>query len=1400
MNYNIPIIADFDGDGKDDILQPVYNKNAGNMTIHTFLTRTINESQYTYQKITTFKDWLPSSFAYSCGDMNTDGKADLVYTSQSFYSIYAKGEASLVKQITDGFGIQAQLDYTFFSHDKKFIRNKIGYPVVKELRQPNGLGGLKNITEYSYTTPNFSYTKRAFLGFDYFYMINNGISTRYEFSQNQDYQVSYLERMTQFIDYIISQKDIYQQIINTQFLSFDNKRFMMYNHIVVDYDIMNNIYTYKTTTPHTTGQYKGRVKETRLEKKSSAGENAPYEIKQTQEVSYTQRSVSANGKMITLTSPTRVTSKEEISGSSLVKTGYTDYTYYSGSPNIQRIKQWNDHGFQQQDFFNYSYGLPTRIDKTASDVSYSMRTDYTYDSKRRFITQEKSQNTDIVSYTYNQKTGNVLSVTDINNLTTTYSYDALGKKTKTIFPDGTKEIIDYVWADNQALSDGMENAVFHTHTSTTTGNLKTVCYDRLCREILAFSINGFKETQYNFNGQVKRSSYPYNHMSVTADEKAWVNYAYDTYGYLRSEKGPTTNLCYSYGEKSITVYDAIRNTTYTKTHDAAGRLLTSTDPAGTISYSYSLESHNGKICDKMQITAFNNTTSILTDQWGNRLSLSDPNAGTITSTFNGFGQLLTQTDANGTLSTYSYDNFGRNTGIAMTASNIPTTTISYTYDANGKKGTLASETISPDNTSISYTYDNFLRLTGKTYMVDNSSYTYSYSYTDRGQIENIVYPSGISIKHEYISGRLKRIRHTTNGLQESAFNALSYHLGSPSLVWSYNIGTEYTYNNKSQLLRKESGLLSGSGSQRQRLRQDFYYSYDNAGRISSRSNAYYPYEYAPSEELFFHDKINRLWKVQKRDYEDENTPNNSTLFTMDYNQNKIMSHSGVGDYSYTSAKPHALTNVELYDEETISLNRCDLTYNAFNKVQTIDEGNYHYEIGYYPNKNQAISILKENDEIISKKHYAGKAFEYEDVSNTKYHYVYAYGQPVAVLIQQGDGDIIPYTIHTDHLGSVDIIADRNGTIIDSMSFDAWGNRRDRLHRTQKEEGVTHLIDRGFTGHQHLDVFNLINMGGRIYDPTVQQFLSPDPYVQMPDNTQNLNRYAYCLNSPLMYTDPTGEKLKWWQWGLIGLGVDALTGGAISAMAAATATAASAAITTNATSLLAFNTTTYTAILPFQHTLSAIDMTVNFFRSGEGNYKGVWNAIKIDFGIANSFLSMFDFDKSASPLEWGLQLYNNFSFGEQLQTSIGRGFAHMQNIGGFVDAVGYYKGRTTIRLQGDYIGSNLFSGISFGHYVFGYDMALTPNDDAKYNHDLFAHEFGHTYQSRNAGLLYLFKYGIPSAAGGDLSEADADWRGYMNLGIDPWGYVSKYSEKPNRIKWWESGAGSILWPFMWIWNR
>ncbi|MBM0657808.1 RHS repeat-associated core domain-containing protein, partial [Capnocytophaga genosp. AHN8471] len=81
-----------------------------------------------------------------------------------------------------------------------------------------------------------------------------------------------------------------------------------------------------------------------------------------------------------------------------------------------------------------------------------------------------------------------------------------------------------------------------------------------------------------------------------------------------------------------------------------------------------------------------------------------------------------------------------------------------------------------------------------------------------------------------------------------------------------------------------------------------------------------------------------------------------------------------------------------------------------------------------------------------------------------------------------------------------------------------------------------LLDRGYTGHEHLASVGLIHMNGRLYDPVLHRFLQPDNFVQDPFNTQNFNRYGYCLNNPLLYTDPTGE------WFVIDDAIAMLVGG------------------------------------------------------------------------------------------------------------------------------------------------------------------------------------------------------------------------------------------------------------------
>jgi len=115
-----------------------------------------------------------------------------------------------------------------------------------------------------------------------------------------------------------------------------------------------------------------------------------------------------------------------------------------------------------------------------------------------------------------------------------------------------------------------------------------------------------------------------------------------------------------------------------------------------------------------------------------------------------------------------------------------------------------------------------------------------------------------------------------------------------------------------------------------------------------------------------------------------------------------------------------------------------------------------------------------------------------------------------------------YYVHTDHLGSLNVLTNASGAIVQETSYDAWGNRRDPATLQNYATPPINLItDRGFTGHEHLDAFKLINMNGRIYDPALGRFLSPDNYVQSADFTQSYNRYSYCMNNPLMFTDPSG---------------------------------------------------------------------------------------------------------------------------------------------------------------------------------------------------------------------------------------------------------------------------------------
>ena len=129
-----------------------------------------------------------------------------------------------------------------------------------------------------------------------------------------------------------------------------------------------------------------------------------------------------------------------------------------------------------------------------------------------------------------------------------------------------------------------------------------------------------------------------------------------------------------------------------------------------------------------------------------------------------------------------------------------------------------------------------------------------------------------------------------------------------------------------------------------------------------------------------------------------------------------------------------------------------------------------------------------------------------------------------------------YWLLTDHpsavlrtgLGSTAITTNGSGSRTAELRYKAWGE-------TRYTYGTTPTAYK-FTGQRLDDSTGLYYYGARYYDPVLGRFISADTLVPEPGNPQALNRYAYGLNNPLKYTDPTGH---WFESALdiISIGID-----------------------------------------------------------------------------------------------------------------------------------------------------------------------------------------------------------------------------------------------------------------------
>ncbi len=134
--------------------------------------------------------------------------------------------------------------------------------------------------------------------------------------------------------------------------------------------------------------------------------------------------------------------------------------------------------------------------------------------------------------------------------------------------------------------------------------------------------------------------------------------------------------------------------------------------------------------------------------------------------------------------------------------------------------------------------------------------------------------------------------------------------------------------------------------------------------------------------------------------------------------------------------------------------------------------------------------------------------------------------PISTVARATHTTSTAHYVLEDHEGSVSGLLTSSGSIAVGESFTAFGNRREASTWSgppnATEAAIADSITRqGFTGQTVLGQMGLNQMNGRVEDAVSGTFLSPDPYLTDPEDTQDYYRYAYVYNRPISNVDPTG---------------------------------------------------------------------------------------------------------------------------------------------------------------------------------------------------------------------------------------------------------------------------------------
>jgi len=1239
---------DYNGDGITDLL--FWNKASGILKIHPIKNGVI-------------QPWIDSRTGFNsghkvyAGDYLGNGLVDLFFwgSSAGNASLHPlKGPIpDLLTKITDSAGIGTNLAYKPLTDNAVYSTDlsSVSYPtrhfqvpmyVVSVVSSDNGLGG-QNRVDYTYKGSKVHVHGRGGLGFSEITAADqvSGVSTITTFNQTFPFIGSATSSTKQLNGINLSNSVVTPQSITLYSATIPDVVFP-YADITTettrDYDTNRDLVRVKTDNNYGAGTYGNLMSVTVTNEELASNGSTNVTVTTTTTNLYGQDDP-ASWILGRLTDATvvkdRVSVIDPTQNTTSTRRSKFEYDLLTGQLTKEIIEPENGvAGIKVETVHGYdSFGnkiLVSKRDPSLVEPDRDTSTIYTADGY--FIASVINALGHTETHNYDPRFGARTSLTGPNGLTTSWQHDEFGRRTLETRTDGTTTSTTLRFCQTGEGCDGG-----HVVVANQSGGAETRAFHDSHGRKIKVEKDGFsgdiyvRETTYDSKERKLGESNNYNKVGGTP---LWTCYDYDDLNRVKAVSTPDAVSCnnvpalakvkeiaYSGFTTTTTLHNAasdgsaLPDQTRIETRNGLGKRVSVQDELTLLEYKYDLY---GNLTDQTVTPQFTydatgtkvaatNTTPIITtmeyDQRGRKASMNDPDKGQWSYLYNAFGEMTSQTDANGQTITMAYDELGRIKrrdevlGVNPDPVNISPDewlamndgTTEWVYDTAVKGiGKLDRTFNNATGYAKSVTYDSFGRPQDVTTQIQFVDYVTSTTYDSYGRIDTVTYPTTpdllggtqrFAVKHNYdANGYLTDIRNgATNDLYWEAL-----WVNANGQVTGYNYGNGSTTVN---LYDDATGRLESiSTSAGTTNLQYLNYQYDRLGNLESRRD-----DIQNLAETFEYDGLNRLSKATVT------VAGGSVDKTYGYDSlgNFLSKSDFAAEYLYgeNGAGPHAVTRVNQnagdvtpkasysYDANgaMTSGDGRDLLYKSFGKVYAIEKGGNTSTFAYNADQMRIVQTIEgagagRTIYLNPGKKNGNKLYEMQEKNNVTTHinYIFAGGSVIGeyrVVDNQSTetrvlSDETRY-LYKDHLGSTDLITDDSPSVnvLERMSFDPFGSRR---VTTDWSDPIGLLVGqlstRGFTGHEHMDNLGIIHMNGRVYDPKLGRFLSADPFIQNATSSQAYNRYSYVQNNPMAATDPSGYFLKkfvkkYWRV-IVAVVAAVVTGGAALGAMGATWTTAS----------------------------------------------------------------------------------------------------------------------------------------------------------------------------------------------------------------------------------------------------